>query len=196
MTRKIWQHLQLITQQGLNIIDIMRIIMWIGMATYRGVIALNRIATAPAYSLDLYSFSLEDAIGRVVPVPLLFINSWRAFETAIEETFKDRRGFLRVQKGDYVLQEDGTDREIVRGSDWNSAFMPGQRINMSVIFRQDNGGMTETIPQQGIVECPNCHTATSGSPDKNIQWLVCPSLQSPFISNRHCLKPQMPEIVS
>lgn len=170
MAIKMWERWQWITQLGADLKDYMMVVLQSNLSIYREVVMIRKhVATAPGWALAEDPFLLEDALGRVAPVHLRFITSWTAFEAVLEARFEGRKGFSKVRRGDYVLQEDATAQEVDREMDWDLAFMPGQKINMSLIFRRE-----QQIESMGTSDdspvCPHCQEVNSGSPDKNVQW--------------------------
>lgn len=121
------QRFQWLKQLGSDIKGFMMSIMQSNFAIYREVVSIRkRLATAPGWSLAEEPFLLEDAIGRIAPVHLRFITSWRAFDAVIEARFEGRKSYTKVKRRDYVLQDNGTTQEVDRAMDWDIAFMPGQ----------------------------------------------------------------------
>lgn len=170
MAIKMWERWQWITQLGADLKDYMMVVLQSNLAIYREVVMIRKhVATAPGWALAEDPFLLEDAVGRVAPVHLRFITSWIAFEAVLEARFEGRKGFSKVRRGDYVLQEDSTEKEVDREMDWDLAFMPGQKINMSLVFRRE-----QQIERMGTSDdsavCPHCQEVNSGSPDQNVQW--------------------------
>ncbi|KAF0316324.1 hypothetical protein GQ607_016424 [Colletotrichum asianum] len=85
-------------------------------------------------------FILEDITGRVFPIHLKTITSWEAFEFILADRFRGKRGAHRVKGKQYSLQERATHRQIDRAIDWEGAFLPYQRIDMSLLCREAQGG--------------------------------------------------------
>jgi len=156
-------------QLGEELKGVVHSIVKINIATYNAVMSLH--AVLPGYSdriLVHQSFTLEDAIGRVAPVHLQFINSWEAFDAVLEARFRTIQGLRKIQAKEYILQEKTSKKEVNRGWSWEGAFLPGQHIEMSLIFEnKGDGGYKGTANS-----CPGCHGGVlgSGNPDAEVQW--------------------------
>lgn len=107
-------------------------------------------------------FHLEDAIGRVFPVHLQFISTWDAFDCVLETQFRNRQGHRKILDKDFVLQERATRRDISRNLPWEGAFLPGQRIDMSMIFIDSQHDKQKT--------CPGCQKVCDDSCEAETQW--------------------------
>lgn len=111
-------------------------------------------------------FIFEDATGKVFPIHLKTITSWEVFEFIITDRFKGKKGSHRTRKGRYKLQERGTGREVDRSVDWESAFLPYQRIDMSMMCRQAH----DVTLQERSSSCPKCRTASVCNTGLEVQW--------------------------
>lgn len=81
--------------------------------------------------------------------------------------FKDTGiGPRMIERGEFVIQESGSQLEIDLTKPWEMCFSPGQRVVMSMVFRSE-------IPPLGN-PCPRCYTLAQGPLDKEIEWLVLP----------------------
>jgi len=124
-------------------------------------------------SLIQEPFILEDAIGRVTPVSLQFIDSWDAFQAVLEIRFRGIQGADKVQNREYTLQDRARGFEITRVRPWQSAFLPGQRVDMSLIFeRLASTAEDEGQQAQKQVSCPSCGFKSKGSAEMSIEWFV------------------------
>ncbi|KAK2763640.1 vegetative cell wall protein gp1 [Colletotrichum kahawae] len=111
-------------------------------------------------------FVFEDAAGRVFPVHLRTITSWEVFEFIITDRFRGKKGSHRIQRGRYKLQERATGREVDRSLDWGSAFLPYQRVDMSMMCR----GSHDTTLRGKSPSCPKCMTISPGKTGVEVQW--------------------------
>lgn len=76
----------------------------INVATYSSVLTLqNSLPSRLERSLLRDFFMLEDAIGKISPVHLQFVNSWEALDAVLETRFRGIQGHDRVACGDFVL---------------------------------------------------------------------------------------------
>lgn len=99
-------------------------------AIYREIVALRSAFTTRAdRSLCEDPFILEDAIGRVAPVHLRFINSWQAFDTVMEIRFTGKQGLPKIQRREYILEENATGLKIDRSMDFSDCFYLDRRLS-------------------------------------------------------------------
>lgn len=110
-------------------------------------------------------FTFEDAIGRVVPVPLRLVDSWNAFDALLLVRFKGFQGFGRVARRRYVLQDHHRRRDIRRDIPWLSAMLPGSQISMSVICSRLLAGGSSLR-----TTCPTCSSNSVVATSKGNQW--------------------------
>ena len=115
-------------------------------------------------------FILEDAIGRVAPVHLQFIESWDAFEAVLEARFRGIQGWDKVQQREYALQDRRRGSEISPSRPWGGAFLPGQRIDMSFVFENTIQHDGDEVSQE--TDCPSCHCSVVGHQDLDTEWSV------------------------
>jgi hypothetical protein len=107
-------------------------------------------------------FILEDAIGRIAPVDLQFITAWDAFDSVLEVRFRNIQGYRKIVDKDFVLQDSATKREISRKLPWEGAFLPGQRVVMSIVFKDG--------PESSHTRCPGCQLTCGSSSEFGVQW--------------------------
>jgi hypothetical protein len=136
---------------------------------YREVVAL-RSAFSKHVDRPLLEdpFVLEDAIGRVAPVHLRFINSWAAFQAVMEIRFQEKQGLRKIRRKEYALQEIATGREVDLSLAFEDAFLPGQRIAMSFVFKRNS--MEQST--QSLAHCPRCNTLSEQSTNVDALWYV------------------------
>jgi hypothetical protein len=150
---------------GSELKSLMERIFTTNVAIYKAVVALQ--AGLPSHlerSMIQEPFILEDAIGRMSPVHMQFISSWEAFDAVLELRFRSVQGHKKVKNKEYVIQEHVTRREIRRNQPWEVSFLPGQRVDMSLVFEsQEQKELAQTT-------CPRCQTASAELQDSDIQW--------------------------
>ena len=112
-------------------------------------------------------FLLEDAIGRLFPVHLQFVASWDAFDAVLETQFRNLQGHSKIMNKEFVLQEHATRRDISRMRPWDGAFLPGQKVEMSIIFINFTDARQEINPS-----CPGCQKVCDSYSEAGMQWLV------------------------
>ena len=71
---------------------------------------------------------------------------------------------------EYTVQESISKRKLDLQGQWDSLFLPGRRVNMSMVFHQ---------PQTSMSTCPGCQTENeveSGGVGSEDQWYVVKAL--------------------
>lgn len=66
----------------------------------------------------------------------------------------------KIERGEFVIQDTATKRDIDLSSDWEVCFFPGQRVDMSMIFTK-----TDTV----VGKCPKCGNACDVT-QEDIEW--------------------------
>jgi hypothetical protein len=158
--------LEWLKKLGLELKTLMWKVITINFATYRTILEIQKgLPTRLERTLIQEPFILEDAIGRIAPVHLQFIDSWDAFDAVLKLRFRNTQGFTKVCKREYVLQEHATEREIKRSRCFERSFLPGQRVDMSLIFEREATGQ-----MSGAATCPRCQANSDKPPNLDIQW--------------------------
>ncbi|KAF8848553.1 hypothetical protein BDZ45DRAFT_810680 [Acephala macrosclerotiorum] len=75
--------------------------------------------------------TFTDALGRVAPIHLDFINSAEALLAVLKVRFK-HVGLSKVERKEFALLEEHSDRTLDLGRPWESVMFPGQHVNMTV----------------------------------------------------------------
>ncbi|KAK0716155.1 hypothetical protein B0H67DRAFT_645810 [Lasiosphaeris hirsuta] len=149
------------------------------LATYEVVKAIQQSVSTPLERVSLIEepFILEDAIGRISPVHLQFVTSWKAFDTVLRHRFEGMKGYGKIKRKDFVLQERATSRDISRHTRWEAAFRPGQFVEMGILFRESVEVAVLTPLQssrQGHYKdantCPCCQTSPEPGAKRDIKW--------------------------
>ncbi|KAL5348141.1 hypothetical protein ACLOAV_006621 [Pseudogymnoascus australis] len=140
-------------------------IMTVNMSIYQTVIRIQAAIPYNSQGPITDIFMLEDAIGRTTPVTLQFINSWDAFDNVLETRFRNLPGHLKILHKEFVLQERATMREISRIEPWEGAILPGQKIDMSMVF-------TDTRSETRM-PCPGCSHTCDNYSDAGTQCINC-----------------------
>lgn len=74
-------------------------------------------------------------------------------------------GAQKIERGEFAIQETSTKRQIDLNGDWETVFLPGQRVDMSMIFRKN-------MADHSV--CPGCSTIISGvEEDRIVDCLEC-----------------------
>jgi hypothetical protein len=106
-----------------------------------------------------------DAFGRESPFHLEFIRSAEALISILKVNVKSARSGPRmIEFGQFVIEDDGTKRDIDLADDWETCFSPGQRVSMSMVFKY---GKDRAMPA-----CPGCGTESGSAADQEVIWYV------------------------
>jgi hypothetical protein len=103
----------------------------------------------------------RDALNRVAPIHLEWINSHEAFLAVLEVRFKDV-GIEKVRRGEFALQKAGATTDIDLRKPWEACFRPGQQVDMSIIFKQHG--------PWNMAVCPVCNHECFGETSSEIEW--------------------------
>jgi hypothetical protein len=74
-----------------------------------------------------------DALDRLAPIHLEWINSQEAFLAVLKVRFK-HVGLRMIEDGRFALQATATKRDINLNRPWEVCFYPGQAYDMSMLF--------------------------------------------------------------
>ena len=146
------------------------------VATYQAVLAIQQALSSPLEPRSLVQepFILEDAIGRVSPVHLQFVTSWRALDAVLQARFEGINGHDKVKQGEFVLQERATGRDICRHIPWEAAFRSGQGVEMAILFRKlielKPGDRRLASQLLNLNACPNCRALLEGEERQDTKW--------------------------
>lgn len=102
-----------------------------------------------------------DALNRLAPIHLEWINSYEAFLAVLKVRFQ-HLGLRMVEKGRFALQATKTKRDVDLRRPWEVCLSPGQAYDMSMLFRDSSSRLT-TI-------CTTCHHICPGVAGEDITW--------------------------
>ncbi|RYP75160.1 hypothetical protein DL770_007468 [Monosporascus sp. CRB-9-2] len=103
-----------------------------------------------------------DAFGKESPFHLEFVRSAEALIAILKVNFKSTgSGPRMIERGEFVIEDDGTKRDIDLASDWESCFSPGQRVSMSMVFSR-----------RAASSCPGCGSISKSASDQEVIWYV------------------------
>ena len=71
----------------------------------------------------------------------------KVFEAVLEARFRQCPGHQKITRKEYVLRSKTQDNDIERTSDFRRCFLPGRRVEMSIIFEP-------IVVEVGV--CPRC----------------------------------------
>ncbi|KZP08602.1 hypothetical protein FIBSPDRAFT_938930 [Athelia psychrophila] len=76
-----------------------------------------------------------DHLGRNLPMPTMFCNSWQDFHVVIAGYCKSVAGDALVQRGDYrILNRD--DSQVITPAELSTVIHPGMTVEMIIVLRQ------------------------------------------------------------
>lgn len=105
-----------------------------------------------------------DPFNRIKPFHLEFITSEAAFLSVLKHDFVGRGcDVALLEHGNFVIDDIGTGRSVDWKVPWDCRFAPGQRVAMSIMFREG--------PYRSRT-CPGCHTAQDAKYNEEIIWYV------------------------
>jgi len=108
---------------------------------------------------------LNDALGRYSPFHLEFIKSPEALISVLSINFKWLGSAAKkILNGDFSFHDTRTKRDIDLNCPWDECFLPGQQVEMSMIF--DRSGHSNT----SWPYCPNCCHQCAVSAGEDVEW--------------------------
>ncbi|UZP42973.1 hypothetical protein NXS19_010789 [Fusarium pseudograminearum] len=136
-------------------------------------------------------FILEDITGRRFPIHLKTITSWAVLEFILEERFKGKKGARRIQQKRYTLRESKTHREIDGSIPWDSAFLPYQEVNMSLMCNEVESNDTNG---KAASSCPFCKMLSDSlaSTGVEVKWKSCGRFFTRVVEVDHVKLNQVP----
>lgn len=106
---------------------------------------------------------LIDPLNKECPFHLEFIRSPEALLAVLKVNLKDSGcGPAMIDRGEFAIEELGTQSLVDLTRSWDSCFYPGQRVAMSMIFKQWRG--------DDRFSCPRCGEEHKESAGKEITW--------------------------
>ena len=123
----------------------------------------NRIAgyaQMPTQVLQEEPITFEDAHGRILPIHTVWIDCWDHFETMLKWKFSSVPGLNKIEKGEYILADTFSRKDIRKDLPIQAVFRPGRYINMSMTF------LMSTDTQR----CPKCELTVLELKDRENHW--------------------------
>lgn len=137
----------------------------LNLATYQAVVSIQQsLDHSMDRTLIQDPFVLEDPLGRVAPVHLQFIISWKAFYAVLATRFEGLPGHNKIKRREFVIQERATSREISGEQPWEIAFRPGGSVLMSLMFQRD----VKTSESKN--HCPYCGYNSERETTDDVHW--------------------------
>ncbi|KAH6721849.1 hypothetical protein BKA61DRAFT_164201 [Leptodontidium sp. MPI-SDFR-AT-0119] len=151
---------------GAELKTFMRSIWTINFKTYNAVVDLQtRIPREFKPCWIQEPLILTDALGRVAPIHLELINSWDVFESVLIARFNHLPGHRKIARREYAIQEASRKLDIDRSQPYESAFLPGCSLDMSMCFK--------TFDDNKENSCPSCRKVSHENFDLEIKCLKC-----------------------
>jgi len=161
--------LQWLRDLGTELKSTLQKIFFFNVQTYRAVLDIHaRLPVKAEREMSRLQepMEFEDARGRIFPIHFQLIESWKTFDAVLESKFEGIPGYQNVKHKAYVLQDRITNKDVNRQIEFCNAFLPGQRVDMSVIFR-DLFDSLNLRPSS----CPGCQALTDTSfQGKDTTW--------------------------
>ncbi len=120
----------------------------------------NLLMTSPGQAERQQPVYLNDALGRYSPFHLEFIKCPEALISVLSINFKWLgSASKKIQNGEFTVHDSRTKRDIDLSRPWDECFLPGQHVEMSMVFdRLAGSGMS----------CPKCHHTYPSREDR--EW--------------------------
>lgn len=83
------------------------------------------------------------------------------FDTILTKRFEKHPGHSKMLRREFAIEEGNSGREVSRKSDFILCLHPGQKINMSMIFKEKAANSNH---------CPRCGTKSAALPEIKTQW--------------------------
>ena len=103
-----------------------------------------------------------DACGKIAPFHLEFITCTEAFLAVLKVCFKQAGvrppGLKKIDNSEFVLQHKQKDISLTKA--WQKVFKPGQRVDMTTLFRRTHPEGT----------CPSCLQENGVVHDSEVTW--------------------------
>jgi hypothetical protein len=103
---------------------------------------------------------LTDALGRVAPIHIELINSWDVFDSVLVARFVNFPGQGKVGRGEVAFQDRHLAKDIERSQTFETCFIPGRYIDMSMVFKQENSSTS----------CPKCGLEAAETSETAVEW--------------------------
>lgn len=101
----------------------------------------------------------------MTPLHLEFLDSWEAFEAVLEVRFRQLPGHRKIKQREYALRNNALQRDVEKSLAFTRCFLPGKRIDMSMVFDGSIGGRSS---------CPGCQLVTSKTEEGLDSQVQCP----------------------
>ncbi|KAF2100312.1 hypothetical protein NA57DRAFT_73922 [Rhizodiscina lignyota] len=113
---------------------------------------------------------LLDAFGKDSPFHLEFVRSAEALVAILKVNFKPSGcGQRMIERGEFVITDNGTHEDINLSRSWDSCFFPGQRVSMSMVITRKSS----SISSASLECCPSCNFESGGDSQVGVTCSRC-----------------------
>ncbi|CAG8958963.1 hypothetical protein HYFRA_00012119 [Hymenoscyphus fraxineus] len=110
---------------------------------------------------------LIDALGKAAPFHLEFVRSAEALKAVLKINFQKIENCApMIERGNFAIQDAFTKRDIDLNKEWDVCFLPGQKVEMSMVFTKFFN------PEMRGCQCPHCLKDSPGLPNEEAEWFV------------------------
>ncbi|KAJ5746367.1 hypothetical protein N7520_011549 [Penicillium odoratum] len=154
-------------QQGKALIDSSAQVVQINLRIFQIVHDIHlAILKIPGQIQRQQPIYLTDPLNRESPFHLEFVRSPEALLAVLKSNLRSSGcGPAMIDRGEFAIEELGTQNPIDLRGPWEDCFYPGQRVVMSMIFKQQQ--------RQPSTTCPRCHTGHQELAEKDITCITC-----------------------
>jgi hypothetical protein len=137
-------------QEGSKLLEISTQILQSNLRTFQAIRDIQlSILGLPGQIRRQQPVYLIDALNRECPFHLEFVRSSKGLFDVLKENLKETGcGPDMVDRGQFVIEEQGTRRQIDFTRPWESCLHPGQKIDMSMVFTA-HGLLSQSCPSCG-----------------------------------------------
>ena len=149
-----------ISSQAQQCLEVSRRLVTINVQVFQTVLNIqNLLLNIPGQVDRQRPVYLNDAMGRYAPFHLEFIRSAEALISVLSVNFKDAAN--KIRKGDFTFHDAHTKKDIDLEGPWDGCFMPGQHVEMSMVFDRTQSCSTS---------CPRCRFSCQSIDGEDSQW--------------------------
>ncbi|CAI6241983.1 unnamed protein product [Periconia digitata] len=110
-----------------------------------------------------------DPYNKESPFHLEFVRSPEALLAILKINLKESGcGPAMIDRGEFAIEELGTRRKVDLAAPWDICFFPGQKVAMSMVFKEPL--------KDAKSSCPSCGTIQQEAAEQEITCIVCGSI--------------------
>ncbi|OBT55540.1 hypothetical protein VE04_04276 [Pseudogymnoascus sp. 24MN13] len=145
-------------EEGKKLLVMTTKVMQTNIKVFQVVLDIQRIITTIPGQIDRQQpIYFIDALGRSSPFHLEF-----ALVSILKINFKKvGHASDMIERGEFVIQDSATKKDVNLGMEWDLCFSPGQRVEMSMVFKR------RIRPTNN---CPTCKTDCGKSTEEDTVW--------------------------